>query len=131
MAVQAGATPDRPGLEALFDTSPAVEARTSAWAVTAFMAGVGSLLAAPFSLTFSLAALLVVVAFCSALAAVVATSRPGVGGTALAPLGMLLGLVTAVFLGVRFAHLDTAFGDHYLPVLVHLLERFNTDLRAP
>jgi hypothetical protein len=125
----APASPHGTPLQALFDASPAVEVHTSAAAVTAFVCGVGALLTAPFTITFALALALAVLGCGTSLAGVVATSRPRVAGRALAPAGLFLSVVALALLGLRYASLDTAFGDHWLPVLTHLLERLNTDLR--
>lgn len=130
MTAQAGSPHGTP-LEALFDASPAVEVHTSAAAVTSFVCGAGALLAALFSLTFALALFLGVVGAGAAFAGVVATSRPRVAGRALAPGGLFLCVVALALLGLRYANLDTAVGDHWLPVLEDVLVRLNTDLRQP
>lgn len=108
-----------------------MDVHTSAAAVTAFLCGVGALLAALFSLTFSVALFLGVVGAGAAFAGVVVTSRPRVAGRALAPLALFLCVVALALVGLRYANLDTAVGDHWLPVLTQLLERLNTDLRQP
>ena len=131
MTTHDGSASESTGLRQLFDASPAVEVHTSAAAMTAFLCGVGALLAAPFALTFSVAVALGVIGCCAAFGGVVATSRPRVAGRALAPLGLALSLVALALVGVRYAHLDTAFGDHVAGALRSLLDQLNTRLHMP
>lgn len=123
------ATQDRPaatgGLRALFDASSARDVHTSVWALTSFLAGLGAVLAAPFSLGSALALYLGLLGVALALAGVVATSRPEVAGRALTPLGLALSLVALALVGLRYLDVDNAFGDALLPTLQDLLERLN------
>jgi hypothetical protein len=122
---------DSPRVEALFESSPAPEARTSAFALTAFVCGTGALVAAPFSIAFGLALALAVLSSLSAVVALATTSRPHIAGQGLAPAGLFFSLVTLTVLGLRFAGLDTAFGDELGPDLAALLERLNSLVHAP
>jgi hypothetical protein len=122
---------DSPKVEALFEASPAPEARTSTAALTAFVCGLGALVAAPFSITFGLALALAVLSSLSAVVALATTSRPYVAGEGLAPAGLFFSLVTLTVLGLRFANLDTAFGDELGPDLADLLDRLNSLVHAP
>lgn len=131
MTTQDWSATGRTGVEALLDASPAVEVHTSAAALLGFLCGLGALVAAPFSVTYALALLLGLLGMVLGVGGVVATSRPLVAGRALAPLGMLLSLVALALLGLRFANLDTAFGDDLVPALTDLLERLGEQLPAP
>jgi hypothetical protein len=122
---------DSSRVEALFEASPAPEVRTSAVALVAFVCGIGALVAAPFSITFGLALALAALSSLSAVVALATTSRPHVAGEALAPAGLFFSLVTLTVLGLRFANLDTAFGDELGSELTQLLERLNSLVHAP
>lgn len=119
------------GVEELLEASPAVEARTSATAVAAFVCGLGALLAAPFSVTFALAWGLAALGALTALGAVIMTSRSTVAGRALAPVGLMFSLAALALLGLRYLGVHTAFGDDLVPALTALLEQLNTQLHAP
>lgn len=123
--------PESLGVAALFDASPALEVHTSAAAMTAFICGLGALLAAPFTLTFSIALGLGLLGCCTAIGGVVATSRSRVAGRALAPAGLFFSLVALAVVGLRYANLDTAFGDQLVATLHALLDQLNTLLRMP
>lgn len=129
------ATHDRPPgaaeLWTLFDESPATEAHTSPTAMVGFLCGLGAALTAPFSVTLAVALFLGTLGVVSALAGVVGTSRPLVAGRALAPLGMLLSLGALGLLGLRYLHVDTAFGDALMPTLLDLLDALNARVPAP
>jgi hypothetical protein len=123
--------PESLGVAALFDASPAVEVHTSAAAMTAFICGLGALFAAPFTLTFSIALGLGLLGCCAAVGGVVATSRSRVAGRALAPAGLFFSLVALAVVGLRYANLDTAFGDQLVATLRALLDQLNALLRMP
>lgn len=128
------ATRDRPaatgGLGALFDASSARDVHTSGWALTAFLAGLGAVLSAPFSLTSALALCLGLLGAVLALVGVAVTSRPDVAGGALAPLALCLSLIALAIVGLRYLGVDSAYGDALLPTLTDLMERLNVQLGA-
>lgn len=131
MTTHDGSLPEPTGFDALFAASPAREVHTSAAATLAFLCGLGALAAAPFTLTFSLAVVLGVVGCCAAFGGLVATSHSHAAGRALAPLGLVFSMVALGWIGLRYANLDTAFGDQLVPVLRDLLERANAALQMP
>lgn len=116
------------GLGALFDASSATEVHTSGCALISFLAGLGAILSAPFSLTSGLAISLGLLGAILGLVGVPATSRPDVAGGALASLGLCLGLVAIALVGLRYLGVDNAFGDALLPTLQDLMERLNTQI---
>jgi hypothetical protein len=128
VAVHERSEADGAGLGALFEAPPAIEARTSTGALTSFVCGLCALLAAPFSLLSALALILGGVACIAAVAGLSATRRPQVSGRALAPAGLLFGLVALALLGPRYAGVDTAFGDGLAPALADLLQQLNDRL---
>ena len=119
------------GLGALFEAPPVVEARTSTGACTSFVCGLGALLAAPFSLTSSVALLLGGIACIAAVVGLSATRMPQVAGRALAPAGLFFGMVALALLGPRYAGVDTAIGDALAPALADLLQQLNDRLGPP
>lgn len=118
-------------LSELFDSSPDVEAHTSVAAELALLLGVAGLFAAPFSETFAVSAGLAVLAFLFAMIGVATTSRRGITGGALAPLGLLFSLLTLALLGLRYLGVDTAVGDRILPQLGAALDFLNSRLPRP
>ncbi len=129
MAKGEGSDPEKTGVEALFDAPPSVEVRTSAAAVAAFICGWEALLAAPFSLTASLALFLAAVGFVAGMVGLATTNRPHVAGRALAPVGLFLCLLVLLWVGLRYVSVDTSFGDGLAPALADLLERLNERMR--
>lgn len=119
------ASPEDAGLGALMRSSPDVRVHTSVAAELAFLLGLAAILAAPFSLTTFLAAACGASGAVLGVGGLVATSRPGVAGGALAPVGIVLGLCALVLVGLRFLGLDTAVGDAWLPQLHDLLTSSN------
>lgn len=123
------ATQDGPvvtgGLGALFDASAATEVHTSGWALTSFLAGLGAIVAALFSLTSGLALCLGLLGAVLAVVGLAVTSNPDVAGGALAPLGLCLSLVAVLVVGLRYLGVDSAVGDALVPALQDLLEGLN------
>ena len=119
------------GLGGLFDASPDRPIHTSAAAEFAFVLGLVSLLAAPFSVM--LGASLAVAATGAVLGVVgmATTSRPDVAGRVLAPLGLLFSLIAVTAVGLRYAGLDTAFGDALVPTFLSWLETLNGWIPSP
>jgi hypothetical protein len=127
-----GAAPDEEGgLQALFENSPDPGVHTSAAAELGFLLGLVALAAAPFSMTLGLALAVATVAAATSLIGVVATSNPYVAGRALAPAGLVFGLVALALVGLRYVGLDTAFGDDLLPAIGNWLDQLNTRLGTP
>jgi hypothetical protein len=56
---------------------------------------------------------------------VATTSRPGVAGRVLAPLGLFLSFIALTMVGLRYAGLHTAFGDDLVPTFLSWLEALN------
>jgi hypothetical protein len=118
-------------LGTLFDSSPARSVQTSVAPVTAFALGLLAVLAAPFSLAMTLSGSLAAVALVSSVVGMARASRPDVAGSLLASLGMVLALATLALVGLRYAGLDTAFGDALAPTLASWLDGLNTLLPTP
>jgi hypothetical protein len=131
VAVHGRSEADGVGIGALFDAPPVTEARTSTGACISFVCGLAALLATPFSLMSGLALLLGGTACVAAVAGLSATRRSLVAGGALAPAGLLFGLVALALLGPRYAGVDTAIGDALAPALADLLQQLNDRLGLP
>ncbi|HEY3001084.1 MAG TPA: hypothetical protein VGJ44_01930 [Kribbellaceae bacterium] len=119
------------GLEDLLESSPEPRAHTSVAAEAALLTGLGALLTAPFSVLYSLSAGLAAVALLCGFVALVTTRRPDLAGSALGSFGLGFGLLALALLAVRFAGVDTAFGDSVVPWLADLLQRGNARLPQP
>ena len=109
----------------LFASSPARPVQTSAAAATAFVLGLLGALAVPFSLTAALSVGLGGVALVVSIVGLARASRPAVAGGLLASLGLVLALATLALVGLRYAGLDTAFGDGAVPTLHDGLDWLN------
>ncbi|MGH3369274.1 MAG: hypothetical protein ACRDPR_04680 [Nocardioidaceae bacterium] len=118
------------GLEALIEEAEP-RARTSAAAEIALVCGLVSLLTAPFSILFGVAAVFGILAVLSGLVGIITTNRPDVAGSALTAFGTSFGLIALALIGVRFVGIDTAFGDAALPWLADQLHSWNTRLPQP
>jgi hypothetical protein len=127
-----GAAPGEDGgLQALFESSREPGVHTSAAAELGFLLGLLALAAAPFSMTHGLTLAIGSVAAVLGFVGVVATSNPYVAGRALAPAGLAFALVALTVAGLRYAGLDTAFGDDLLPVIGDWLDQLNAQLPKP
>lgn len=131
MATTHGAAPDDGGLPALFDSSPDRGVHTSAAAGIGFLLGLVSLVAAPFAVMHAFTLVVAGAAALLSLAGVVTTSRPDVGGRALAPLGLALAVTAGVLVGLRYLGVDTAFGDPLVPTIAGWLDSLNSLLPRP
>lgn len=131
MATVPGAAPQDDGIQRLFDSSPDVEVHTSAAAGGAFLLGLVGLVAAPFAVMHVVAMGVATVGVVLALVGVATTSRPNVGGRALAPLGLVFAVISLVVVGLRYLGLDTAFGDRFVPTIGGWLEGLNSRFPRP
>ena len=112
-------------LAGLFDASPDRPIHTSAAAEVAVVLGLVSLIAVPFSLMHAASAGTAALGAILGVVGVATTSRPDVAGRVLAPLGLFLCLTVLMLVGLRYAGLDTAFGDDLLPTILSVLEGLN------
>ena len=119
------------GLAELFDASPDVGAHTSMAAEAALLLGVASLLAAPFSVMLAFSLGLGVLGLVCGMVGLATTSRRGVTGSALAPVGLVASLVALSLLGLRYLGVDTAVGDRFASDLQAALEVLNSLLPQP
>ncbi|NUR08318.1 MAG: hypothetical protein HOQ45_15090 [Nocardioidaceae bacterium] len=125
MKAARGAPDEGRGIDALFTGTPVVEAHTSAAAESAFLLGLVALVAAPFAVMHAIALGVGALAAVLSLVGMATTSRPGVAGRALVPLGLCFAVVALALVGLRYLGLDTAFGDRWLPTLAGWLEELN------
>jgi hypothetical protein len=119
------------GLGALMAYSPESHVHMSVAAETAFLLGLGALLTAPFSALFAVTVLLSVAATGVGIIGMITTRAPDLAGSALAPLGMMVGLLAAGLVVLRYAGLDTAFGDDVAPWFWQQLQSLNARLPQP
>jgi hypothetical protein len=118
-------------LSVLFDRSPARHVQTSAAAEAAFLCALVALVTAPFSLTMAVCVGLATVGLVLGVLGMARASRPDAAGGLLAALGVVLSLVTLAVVGLRYAGLDTAFGDGLVPALADGLRALNDLLPRP
>lgn len=126
-----GAAPEDGGLDALFESSPDLDVHTSAAAEIALLLGIVAALSAPFSVMHAVALGAGAAAFLLGFVGVAMTSHPNVAGKALAPTGLALALLALLTVGLRYAGLDTAYGDDALPTLRSWLDALNASLPRP
>ena len=126
-----GASSEDEGLSALFDSSPDLGIHTSAAAEAGFVLGLLALLAAPFSIMIVVSLVTGVVAAVLALVGTATTSRSTVAGRALVPAGLAFSIVALALVGLRYAGLDTAFGDQLTPALGDWLQGLNSHFPRP
>jgi hypothetical protein len=119
------------GIQAIFDSSPAVRVHVSAAAETAFLLGLIALCAAPFALMHGLTLGVGVLGIFFAVVGVATASRPNVAGGVLAGVGVLFSCAALVLVGLRYLDLDTAFGDGWLPTIREWLDDLNALLPRP
>ena len=122
---------DEDPFDAIFEGSPDQEVHTSAAAEVAFLLGLLALACAPFSLLMALVVGMGAAAVVFGVVGLARASRPGVAGGVLAPVGLVLGLGSLALVGLRYAGVDTAFGDELLPSLRTLMESLNSLLPTP
>jgi hypothetical protein len=113
------------GLSGLFDASPDRPVHTSAAAEVSFVLGLIALFAAPFSLMHAASLGIAAIGAILGIVGVATTSRPDVAGRVLAPLGLLFSLIALTVVGLRYAGLDTAFGDDMVPTFLSWLDALN------
>jgi hypothetical protein len=113
------------GLSGLLDASPDRPIHTSAAAELAFVLGLVSLLAVPFSLMHAASLVTAGLGAILGIVGMATTSRPDVAGRVLAPLGLFLCLTVLTLVGVRYFGLETAFGDALVPTFLSWLEALN------
>jgi hypothetical protein len=118
-------------LGSMFESSPARDVQTSAAAETAFVLGLSAVLAAPFELTTGLAVGLAGLALVLSVVGLARASRPRFTGGLLASIGLVLGLATLALVGLRYAGVDTTFGEALLPTLRDGLESLKDLLPTP
>jgi len=118
-------------LGGLFDVSPDRPIHTSAAAEFAFVLGLVSLIAAPFSLMYAAAIALSATGVVLGIVGMATTSRPDVAGRVLAPLGLFFSFTALTVVVLRYAGLDTAFGDALVPTLLSWLETLNGWIPSP
>ena len=97
-------------MDELFESSPAPAVRTSALAVAGFDLGLVALVATPFAPLVGLACLAAILAVVVSIAGLARASRRDVSGAQLAALGLVLPLVVALLIGLRYAGIDTTVG---------------------
>jgi hypothetical protein len=112
-------------LSGLFDASPDRPIHTSAAAELAFVLGLVSLVAMPFSLMHAASLGTAALGAVLGIVGVATTSRPDVAGRILAPLGLFFCLTVLTVVGLRYAGLDTAFGDALVPTILSWLQDLN------
>lgn len=117
--------PEQDALGALFESSPALPAHTSAAAEIAFVAGLFAVLAVPFSLMTALCLGVAAVGLVTSVVGMARSSRPTVAGGLLASVGLVLSLATLALVGLRYAGIDTTFGDGALPTFADWLTALN------
>ncbi len=122
--------PDDGSLATLFDRSPAHPVHTSAAAEIGFLTGLFGVLAVPFSLMTALCLGLSAVGLVCSIVGLARASRPRVSGGLLASLGLVLCVLTAALVGLRYLGIDTAVGDQALPTFAEWLGGLN-DLLPP
>lgn len=131
MAGMYEAAPHDGGLPELFESSPEVPVHTSAAAEVGFLLGLVVVLAAPFSVMHGLVLGAGGVGVVLAVVGLGTTSRPHVGGRALAPVGLVLAVVALILVGLRYLGVDTAFGDPFVPTIGDWLEDLNSLFQKP
>jgi hypothetical protein len=106
----------------LFERSPADVAHTAAAAEVSFILGLVAFATAPFTLTYGLCVMVTGLGIVASVVGLAQASRSGVAGTTLAASGLVLCLGALALVGLRFAGVDTTFGDAMLPDLRSTLE---------
>ena len=119
------------GLSGLFEASPDRPIHTSAAAEFAFVLGLVALVAMPFSLMHAASLGIAGIGFVLGVVGIATTSRPDVAGRVLAPLGLLSCLTVLTVVGLRYAGLDTAFGDASVPTILSWLQDLNDWFPTP
>lgn len=124
-------TEDDGAFRAIFEGSPDPGVHTSAAAETAFLLGLVALVAAPFTLLLAVSVGAAVLGVLFAVGGLAATSRTNVAGGVLAPLGLAFAFGAVLLVGLRYAGLDTAFGDGMVPTIHGWLDSLNARFPSP
>lgn len=130
MAAYEGSPVDT-GLNALIEASPDSEAHTSAAAEASFLLSLAALVSAPFSTMFAVSVLMALLSIVCGLVGIVRTSRPEITGGAMASFALVAAGFTLALIGLRYAGLDTAFGDVLGPSILERLNDLNSRLPSP
>ncbi len=115
----------------LFDRSPADPSHTAPAAEVSFVLGLLALAIAPFTLTFGLCVMLAGLCVITSVVGLAQASRPGAAGSTLAAMGLVLSLAALALVGLRFADVDTAFGDTLVPHLHSALQSLDDLVPSP
>ncbi|MBV9830049.1 MAG: hypothetical protein JOZ82_00510 [Marmoricola sp.] len=115
----------------LFTRSPADLAHTAPAAEVAFVLGLLAVVVAPFSLTFGLSLIAAGLGVVLSVVGLAQASRTGAAGSTLAALGLVFALGALAMIGLRYAGLDTAFGDPWVPHLHSALQSLNDLVPTP
>lgn len=120
--------PEDVGVDALLDSSPEPGVHTSAAAEVAFLMGLIAVFSAPFSITSGVAVGTGLAALVLGVVGMVTTSRKYVAGKALVPFSLVLAVVAAALVALRYLGVDTAFGDAWVPTITGWLDALNNRL---
>lgn len=120
--------PEDVGVDALLDSSPEPGVHTSAAAEVAFLMGLIAVFSAPFSITSGVAVGTGFAALVLGVVGMVTTSRKYVAGKALVPFSLVLAVVAAALVALRYLGVDTAFGDAWVPTITGWLDALNNRL---
>lgn len=111
----------RSDLGELLERSPD-PAHTAPAAEISFVLGLVALATAPFSLTYGLCVMVAGLCVVTSVVGLAQASRPGSAGSSLAASGLVLSLGALAVVGLRFAGVDTTYGDELVPHIVSALE---------
>lgn len=120
---------DEVGLVELMALSPESRAHMSVAGEAAFLLGLASVLAVPFSGLLAVSVVTALGAMVCGVVGMATTRGPDIAGGALTAVGLFAGLTTATVVGLRYAGLDTAFGDDLVPWFADVLQRLNVLLQ--
>lgn len=90
-----------------------------------------AVVASPFSLLLGAVLVLAAVGLVTAVVGLARASRPGVSGTTMAALGMVLALGAGAVVGLRYLGVDTSVGDGVVPELRDALAALTALFPAP
>jgi hypothetical protein len=101
----------------LFARSPADPAHTAAAAEMSFVLGLVAVLTVPFTLTYGLSVMVAGLCVVISVVGLAQASRTAAAGSTLATLGLVMSIAVLALVALRFAGVDTAFGDSWVPHL--------------
>ncbi|HEX2174616.1 MAG TPA: hypothetical protein VHG70_01790 [Nocardioidaceae bacterium] len=119
------------GLGALMAESPESRAHMSVAAEVTFLLGLVALVTAGFSSLLAVTLVAAAGAVGCGVIGMITTRDPDTAGSALSAVGLFAGLTAAGLVGLRYAGLDTAYGDELAPWFWDQLQRLNTLLPQP